>query len=65
MSTRLPVDSGGLSAATVEIYKIIAHGWGDRTNNVRYWHKADISTVAAYVRFRGKSGHRQTQPQMI
>ena len=29
MSTRLPVDSGGLSAATVEIYKIFAHGWGD------------------------------------
>ena len=26
--------------------------------NVRYWHKADIPSCTAHVRFWGKSGHR-------
>ena len=25
--------------------------------DVRYWHKADIASCIAHVRFRGRSGH--------
>jgi hypothetical protein len=29
-----------------------------RIDDVGYWHKADIPTAPANVRYRGKSGHR-------
>ena len=29
----------------------------DEKRHVRYWHKADMPSCAAHVRFRGQSGH--------
>jgi len=31
-------------------------------HQVRYWHKADITTVLSNVRFWGNSGHRKFAP---
>ena len=33
-----------------------------RSDNVRYWHKADIRAPEANVRIRGQSGHRDLRP---
>ena len=52
-----------LIVTKMKIYPAQNHNSNNGKCNVRYWHKADIPTVAAF--FRGKNGNRRIRSARV